>query len=128
MPLSVKPPKTRQTGKRYETMALSYLQKAGLTFVASNVNYPFGELDLIMRDGAAWVFIEVRFRRSSSFGGAVSSITPQKRRRLLQAAGYWLMEQNLSLETADCRFDIFAITGNEVEWIQNAFNEDNIDY
>lgn len=120
--------KNRQTGKRYENMALSYLQKAGLVCVACNINYPEGELDLIMQDGLTWVFVEVRFRRSSAFGGAVVSVTRQKRERLLKAAARWLMDKNLSIENADCRFDIFAITGNEVEWIQNAFNEDNIYY
>lgn len=118
----------RKVGKRYENMALTYLQKAGLTLIAENIYYPVGEIDLIMQDKQTLVFIEVRFRRTAMFGGAVPSVTRQKRQRLLQAASYWLMEKELSLESTDCRFDIFAITGNQVEWIQNAFNEDNIYY
>lgn len=117
---------SRQVGKRYENMALAHLQSVGLIFVAANVQYRFGEIDLIMQDQQTLVFIEVRFRRSSRFGGAIPSITHSKRQRLLHAAGHWLMERDLSLETTDCRFDIFAITGNQVEWFQNAINEDNL--
>jgi putative endonuclease len=113
-------------GKRYENIALSYLQKAGLELIERNVCYPVGELDLIMSDRQTIVFVEVRFRRSDAFGGAIQSVTLKKQRRLLKAASHWLMAQNRSLEDTDCRFDIFAITGNEVEWIENAFNLDDI--
>ena len=116
----LQPINTRQTGKRYENIALSYLKKAGLKHIASNVNYPVGELDLIMQENNIWVFIEVRFRRSAQFGGAILSVTPKKQQRILQAALHWFADNNLSIEQESCRFDIFAITGNQVEWIENA--------
>lgn len=118
----------KTVGKRYENLALSYLLQAGLTFIAENIRYSAGEIDLIMQDGHTLVFIEVRFRRSAAFGGAIPSITRAKRQRLLRAASHWLMERDLSLDNTDCRFDVFAITGNQVEWLPNAFNEDNIYY
>lgn len=113
---------SRQTGKRYEDVALSYLKNAGLKHITSNVTYPIGEIDLIMQDGNVWVFVEVRFRRSAQFGGAVFSVTPRKQQRILQAALCWFMANNRSVEQECCRFDIFAITGNQVEWIKNAFD------
>ena len=58
-------------------MARRYLEQKGLVFVAANVRYRVGELDLIMRDGRQWVFVEVRYRRDARFGGAAMSITAQ---------------------------------------------------
>lgn len=118
----LRPDNSRQTGKRYENIALSHLINAGLKHIASNVSYSVGELDLIMQENDVWVFVEVRFRRSAHFGGALLSVTPRKQQRILQAALHWFMANNRSVEQESCRFDIFAITGNQVEWIRNAFD------
>ncbi|EIS64639.1 YraN family protein, partial [Yersinia pestis] len=52
----------RDTGAHYENLARRHLERAGLVFQAANVAFRGGEIDLIMRDGDAWVFVEVRFR------------------------------------------------------------------
>lgn len=114
----------RLVGERYEQLALTHLTQAGLTLIARNVTYRHGELDLIMQQDATIVFIEVRFRRSAHFGGAAASVTSFKQQRLLLAATHWLAEQNKSFDHTSCRFDVFAITGNQVEWIVDAFNND----
>lgn len=77
-----------------------------------------------MRDGDAWVFVEVRFRRNDLFGGAAASITPRKQQRLHLAAAVWLAQRGASFATTSCRFDVVAITGNQLEWLPNAFNTD----
>lgn len=109
-------------GKGYEWRARHFLQQAGLQWVASNVRYRYGEIDLIMRDTCGWVFVEVRFRKNDRFGGALASITRDKKRRLLRAAAAWLAARQQSFATDCCRFDIIAVTGNDVQWIQNAFD------
>ncbi|AJJ11222.1 hypothetical protein CH64_2163 [Yersinia rohdei] len=114
----------RNTGTHYENQARHYLERAGLLFQAANVTYQSGEIDLIMRDGATWVFVEVRFRRNALFGGAAASVTYSKQQRLLRAAALWLAQRNASFATTPCRFDVFAITGSQVEWLPNAFNAD----
>ncbi|CNE61335.1 putative endonuclease distantly related to archaeal Holliday junction resolvase [Yersinia rohdei] len=114
----------RNTGTHYENQARRYLERAGLLFQAANVTYQSGEIDLIMRDGATWVFVEVRFRRNALFGGAAASVTYSKQQRLLRAAALWLAQRNASFATTPCRFDVFAITGSQVEWLPNAFNAD----
>ncbi|QDX31607.1 YraN family protein [Dickeya poaceiphila] len=113
----------RITGGCYEQLARRHLERAGLTFVASNVTVRGGELDLIMRDGRIWVFVEVRYRRNNDFGGALASITRQKQRTLLHAAAVWLARQGASLDSTDCRFDVLAVTGSQVEWLPNAFGK-----
>ncbi|MDW8844524.1 YraN family protein [Erwinia sp. MMLR14_017] len=111
----------QQTGAGYEQQARRLLENAGLTFVAANVRYRAGEIDLIMRDRMTWVFVEVRYRRNALFGGAAASVTRSKQQKLLHAAALWLRSRNSSLETTDCRFDVVAITGTQVDWLSNAF-------
>ena len=112
-----------KTGEAAERYALDYLEKAGLTHITSNWSCQFGEIDLIMLEHDTLVFVEVRYRRSANYGDAASSVTPQKQQRLLKAARLWLCRQNGSFETVDCRFDVVAFTGNDIQWLKNAFGE-----
>jgi DnaA initiator-associating protein len=93
-------------------------ESQGLRFIAANARERGGEIDLIMRDGAVTVFVEVRYRRSALYGDAAASVTPQKQQRLLKAARLWLCRQNGSFETVDCRFDVVAFTGNDIQWLK----------
>lgn len=113
-----------EIGARYEMIARRYLERAGLRFVSSNIKFRGGELDLIMQDDDAWVFVEVRYRRNANFGNAIDSINWHKRQRLIYAAQRWLNQQQLCPETTNCRFDVLAITGNQLQWLPNAFNAD----
>ncbi|OTA17541.1 YraN family protein [Xenorhabdus vietnamensis] len=108
-------------GRHYEQKAKLFLQKQGLVFVTENVKIRGGEIDLIMRDKYTWIFVEVRFRQNAQYGGAIATITQSKRRKLLYTAAVWLSQRNECLETASCRFDVCAITGQKFEWLQNAF-------
>ena len=71
------------------------------------------------------VFVEVRYRRTSGFGGALESITPAKQHRIMQAAQRYL-QQHEHWQNCDCRFDVVAIHGipdqpGTLEWLQHAF-------
>lgn len=113
------------TGRYYENRVLAFLKQQGLTFVERNARNRAGEIDLIMRNETGWIFIEVRYRKNCDYGDALLSVNWHKRRKLLAAAKYWLAQRQESFETSACRFDICAITGNQFEWIQNAFNDSN---
>ncbi|MEK0166996.1 YraN family protein [Pseudescherichia vulneris] len=113
----------KQTGDAWEATARRWLEGKGLRFVAANVRSRGGEIDLIMRQGPTTVFVEVRYRKTARYGGAAASITRSKQLRLLSAARLWLARHNGSFDTVDCRFDVIAFTGNDVEWIQDAFND-----
>lgn len=76
-----------------------------------------------MRDGQTWVFVEVRYRRNDTFGGAAASVTYRKQQRLLYAA-VWLAGRGASFDSSSCRFDVMAITGSQLAWMPNAFNTD----
>ena len=115
---------TQQRGSSYEKKARRYLESRGLQFVAANVYVRGGEIDLIMRHHQVIVFVEVRFRRNDAFGSAAASITARKQKRLLHTAQVWLNGTGESFDTVDCRFDVLAFTGNEIEWLTNAFATD----
>jgi putative endonuclease len=114
---------SKQTGDAWESTARDWLQSKGLHFIAANVHERGGEIDLIMREGNTTVFVEVRYRRSAQFGGAAVSVTRSKQHKLLQTARLWLARHNGSFDTVDCRFDVLAFTGNDVEWFKDAFND-----
>ncbi|MBA7845032.1 YraN family protein [Klebsiella sp. RHBSTW-00484] len=114
---------SKQTGDAWEIQARRWLESQGLRFIAANVHERGGEIDLIMRDGSVTVFVEVRYRRSANYGDAAASVTPQKQQKLLKAARLWLSRHNGSFETVDCRFDVVAFTGNDIQWLKNAFGE-----
>lgn len=120
-------PVGRNAGARWEDYASTQLQRAGLVLLARNFACRHGELDLVMRDRDAIVFVEVRYRRNgatSRFGGGIDSVGPQKRARLTRAASAYLAAHPQFARCA-CRFDVVAIgecNGTPtLDWIRNAF-------
>ena len=114
-------PISRLTGKKAEDVACSFLLRNGLSVVERNYYCRFGEIDLIMQDCDSLVFVEVRYRKSKVFGGAVESVHLNKQRKLIFSANHYLQKYPSSLAT---RFDIIALSPNqEIEWITNAFME-----
>jgi len=109
-------------GEQSEALAADFLSSQGLTITDRNYSCRFGEIDLIARDGDIVVFVEVRSRSDSAFGGAAASITPRKRDKLLKAARHYLAGEH---RTPPCRFDAILLTGvpPRIEWIRNAIEE-----
>jgi putative endonuclease len=109
-----------QTGDNAEQRALNYLQQQGLQWLCSNFRCKCGELDLVMKDGASLVIVEVRYRKSDRFGGALESITAQKQAKIIATTQYYLITNQL--HHLPIRFDVVAISGdNRLNWIKNAF-------
>ncbi|AHV92666.1 hypothetical protein D554_1283 [Bordetella holmesii 30539] len=109
-------------GKRAEDDALRLLRAHGLRLVARNVRNRHGELDLVMRDGALLVVVEVRWRASLAFGGAAGSITPAKQSRLARTALYWQTQARLHGQAL--RFDVVAFERGRPLWLRAAFEPD----
>src|SRR4051812_6846619 len=113
---------TKASGDAAEDRALAHLTAQGLTLVERNFRTPGrggGEIDLIMRDGATLVFIEVRRRASRAWGGAAASVTPAKQRRIVFAARHYLLRVRT---TPACRFDVVSIEGGAIQWLRAAFD------
>jgi putative endonuclease len=107
-------------GAAAEEKAAAFLAARGLRLVERNFRVRGGEIDLVCQDGGTTVFVEVRFRSRSDFGGAAASITAEKRRRLILAARHWLARHG----ERSCRFDCVLLDGDRVEWLQDAFAAD----
>ena len=102
------------------------MQARGLVLVQRNYRVARGpsarggEIDLVMRDrDGTLVFVEVRQRRGSTHGGAAASVTTAKQRRLVLAARHYLLR---FAAPPPCRFDVLAIDGDSLTWLQAAFD------
>ena len=109
-------------GRLAEALALDLLSAKGLQLLTKNYHSRHGEIDLIMRDQQTLVFIEVRYRKNQSFGGALESIDHRKQNKLRLTASHYLQKHN-SQENA--RFDVVVLSSlddkNKIEWIKSAF-------
>ncbi|KPK20548.1 MAG: hypothetical protein AMJ67_00895 [Betaproteobacteria bacterium SG8_41] len=110
-------------GDSAEALAATFLQRRGLRILSRNYRCRFGEIDLVAESGRTLVFVEVRARRSDDFGGPGESITVAKRRRLVAAARHFLAAAG----DRAARFDVVLLRGEppQIEWITDAFGEDN---
>lgn len=134
----------QQQGRLAEQLARDYLEAAGYTFIEANFNRRVGEIDLVMRSPASqgsppsYVFIEVRYRHSTAYGGALASIDWKKQRKMLRVANAWLQKNATSRDPA--RIDVIALEphrpchassatshsepdlwrGHQLLWLQNA--------
>lgn len=107
-------------GQTAEKIAATFLQKNGLRLLEKNYRCAHGEIDLIMHDGKTLVFVEVRLRSSTKFGGAGMSINRNKQQKLARTAELYLQTYGDSA----CRFDailMHALDITAVEWIRDAF-------
>ena len=71
-----------------------------------------------MKDGQTIVFVEVRYRQSSRFGGAAASVTLAKQQNYYRLPTCGLPAIMGSFDTVDCRFDVVAFTGNAIDWLK----------
>jgi putative endonuclease len=109
-------PKQEQ-GRQGEEAALAYLRRHGLVFIEANFRCKLGEIDLILRDGATLVFVEVRQRAAGAQVNAAASIGPAKIRRIVRACQYYLQRFR---HMPPCRIDVVAIDGEHIAWLRNA--------
>jgi putative endonuclease len=94
-------------GRWGETQACRFLQGNGFTTIARNWRFGKGELDLVMADGPAIVFVEVKSRADEDFAPAKVSITTKKKQVLLRTAKCFLRKYNIS--DRPLRFDVVTV-------------------
>jgi len=113
----------QQIGKVGEKAVVRYLKKKGIKILEQNFRCPVGEIDIIVKDKGTIVFVEVKTRRSLSYGSARLAITSKKQRKLSMAALYYLKTNRQMDQRA--RFDVVTVlsTGEKpwIDHIQNAF-------
>ncbi|MDD2319784.1 MAG: YraN family protein [Geobacteraceae bacterium] len=110
--------------KQGEAFAVSYLKKLKYKILLTNYRCRCGEIDIIARDGSFLVFVEVKARRTTTYGPPQLSITPFKQRQISKAALSYLAQNRLT--EVDARFDVLALLFGQgkpvVEHIKDAFD------
>tara|TARA_R110000868_G_scaffold226313_1_gene478872 strand:+ start:87 stop:461 length:375 start_codon:yes stop_codon:yes gene_type:complete len=118
--LGTKKDTTKAVGDAAEDRALAHIEQHGLTLVARNFRCKCGEIDLILKDGDVLVFVEVRYRKRQDYGSALESVTASKQKKIHNSAQYYLQTKALG-ESQAIRFDVVAMSPNDIQWIQHAF-------
>lgn len=115
-----------ELGKWGEELAAKYLEQKG--YVIRDRDWRQGKLDLdivaVADDGETVVFVEVKARKTNSFGQPEQAVDAKKIKRLARAADSYVKSLGVS---APLRFDIVSIIGDQkeaqtIEHIVDAFN------
>ena len=125
-------PRQDLRGAAAERAAETFLLRQGARIVARNYRTTRGEIDIVADDDGTLVFVEVRMRSGSAFGGPEESIDRRKRQRIVAAARHFLV--NGPSAEPPCRFDAILLTppahqgpgDYTVEWLRDAFRADDL--
>ncbi len=114
----------RELGDHGEDLAAAALKKNGYKILERNYVTPLGEIDLIARQGKTLVIVEVKTRKSLTFGSPQEAVSFAKQKRLRRLADYYVKQKRLVGKSV--RFDVVAIllAGDEqphIEIIPSAF-------
>ncbi len=113
----------RQTGTEKEELACRYLEERGMQILERNFCTRYGEIDVIGLHEGYLVFVEVKYRASLRCGFPEEAVTGAKRRIICRVAERYMYTHAPVVSQADfgARYDVVAILGGQVRWIQNAF-------
>lgn len=106
------PPTNRRAalGRWGEDAAATYLQGLGCTVLARNWRSPYGEIDLIVQQAAAIVFIEVKTRASANLGPPEISLNRRKQNHLRSAVEHYIQQHPAPGQ--EWRVDLITIEGS----------------
>lgn len=99
-------------GNFIETQAVAYLEREGYKILARNYAYRGGELDIVARDGATLVFVEVKSVWNNQQGNPAARVNALKQKKIWQTACHFLaMQKQFAPKRFDepCRFDVLSV-------------------
>lgn len=103
-----------------ENLAESYFLKKGFKTLEKNYRYKRSEIDLIVHHELLVVFVEVKYRSSSTFGEPESFVSPNQQVKIIEAADEFIHQLQWQ---GNIRFDIIAINSKkEIEHFEDAFH------
>ena len=115
-------------GRFGEDAAVAHLEAAGWQILDRNWRCAHGELDIVARDGATVVFVEVKTRSSVAYGVPADAVGYVKSGRIRRLAAQWLTErraEHAGQRFDDLRFDVVSVlrtdAGLRIERIEAAF-------
>ena len=113
-------------GQWGEAQAVSFLEHKGLKILTCNYRCSAGEIDIIARDRNFLIFVEVKTRRSVSFGSPQEAVGRHKQRQILRAAQWYLLQHKIG--KLQPRFDVIAVlwqswdASPRIDHIEDAFS------
>lgn len=110
----------KEKGLQGEELALAFLSGKGYRLLERRFHAPGGEIDLIMEADGLLVFVEVKYRPAGRPGSGMEAVTAKKQRRILLAAGEYLLQTGGF--DRPMRFDVVEVTGGGVIHVENAFS------
>lgn len=119
----VMPTKKVKLGNSGEALAVTYLKKLGIRIIETNYRSRFGEIDIIGLDGDSVCFVEVKTRRSLTFGEGYESVFGSKEQRIMKTAMLYLADKRWA--DREFRFDVISIflsdLSPKIEYLKGAF-------
>ncbi len=117
----------KRLGDLGEDLAARHLRALGYRIIERNYRCPLGEIDCVAVQGNTLVFLEVKARQSTRYGGPLEAVDQKKRRKMTRLARYYAMEQGV--HDLPQRFDVVAVwfQGGEphLEVYENAFEAED---
>jgi len=110
----------RSIGTKAEDVAAAYLTAHGMKILHRNFRSRKGEIDLIGLHNGYLVFLEVKYRATWKMGAPQEAVGMAKQRVICKVADYYRCVYRIPL-SAPVRYDVVCVTGEEIEWCQNAF-------
>ncbi|HEY3275458.1 MAG TPA: YraN family protein [Syntrophorhabdaceae bacterium] len=109
----------REEGQEGEERAVETLSRNGYRIIERNYRNFFGEIDIIAEEGGYLVFVEVKKRNSSSFGGSLLAVDRKKQQHIIRSATYYLKDHKYFDKKV--RFDVVGIDRENIKIVKYAF-------
>lgn len=108
-----------QIGIDGEDRARRFLESKGYLFLEARFKTHVGEIDLVMKDGPVYVFVEVKARPGSAPGTGLLFVDSKKQMRTARCAVIYLRLNHLV--RVPIRFDVIEINRAGIQHIANAY-------
>lgn len=113
-----------ELGRLGEELACQELGRRGYVILERRYRTRYGEIDIVARDGATIVVVEVKTREGAAFGGGAEAVTALKRHRLRRMGVDYVSRRRLG--ECPCRFDVVEVSLEggmpRIEVYKNAFD------
>ncbi len=119
MPHSPQDVHKKLLGRKGEELVVKYLKKRGCKILHRNYRTPFGEADIVAKDGEEIAFVEVKTRSREDYGRPSEAVNKEKQRRYFKIAQFYGLQRG---EEPNARFDVAEVyEDGRMEYIKYAY-------
>ena len=115
----------KQIGNSGEQYCVDFLKQNGYEILEKNYHSPYGEIDIIAKQGKYLVFLEIKTRTKDSVDHAKWDISLSKQKKITKTAMCFLMNYN-NLEIMEYRFDVIIVKNHEINHFIDAFQPPDV--